>query len=94
LGGNVTTVGRLNSVARRDMQAWEPRDWPSAQEAAQGIILSCAPGGYSTRIDAWETFNEFSALGRGFTQGHDGLAEADGFKLVLYAFSVAIRLDC
>ncbi|HKZ84516.1 MAG TPA: DUF1800 domain-containing protein [Anaerolineae bacterium] len=91
LGGNVLTVARLNGVAGRDMQAWEPRDWSSAQEAAQEYYSLVRPTWLlNPHIDAWETFNEFSAYwawqGEFYIAMMD-LAEVDGFKLVLYAFS-------
>jgi uncharacterized protein (DUF1800 family) len=73
------------------MQAWEPRNWTSAQEAAQEYYSLVRPTWrLNPHIDAWETFNEFSAhwawQGEFYIAMMD-LAEADDFRLVLYAFS-------
>lgn len=91
------TVGRVNGIVDaegqpRDLQAFEPRDWPSAQVAADAYF-SLVQGKWSQNrqwIDVWETFNEFSehwAWQADFYVRMMELAEASGYTLALYACS-------
>jgi len=91
------TVGRINGMRDpegqwRDLQAFEPRDWPNAQAAADAYF-SLVRGRWSLNhqwIDVWETFNEFSAhwaWQADFYVRMMELAEANGYTLALYACS-------
>lgn len=89
--GNVTTMGRINHIDGMDMQAREPRDWPSAQAAAESYYaLARLYWAAHPYIDIWESFNEMSAhwawQGDFFIALMD-LAERDGFRLAHYACS-------
>jgi len=90
------TIGRLNGIYDengnwRDLQAFEPRDWPSAQAAADAYFsLVRARWSLNPWIDVWETFNEFSAhwaWQADFYIRMMELAEANGHTLALYACS-------
>jgi len=89
-------IGRLNGIYDengnwRDLQAFEPRDWPSAQAAADAYFsLVRARWSLNSWIDVWETFNEFSAhwaWQADFYVRMMELAEANGHTLALYACS-------
>ena len=89
------TVGRINDTPGADMQAFEPltpTGYVDARKTAAWYYNLCKPIWNANKhwIDAWETFNEFSAhwswQGEFYVALMD-LAEADGFKLVLYACS-------
>jgi len=96
-GNRVFTVGRLNTIRDSqgriwDLQAFEPRDWPSATDAALHYYSLVAPRWtlYMNWIDVWETFNEFSfhwAWQGDFYIKMMELADQGGFKLAHYAFS-------
>ncbi len=92
---NVFTVGRINDTPGADMQAFEPmtpNGYMDARRVAAWYYGLCKPIWNANKrwIDAWETFNEFSAhwswQGEFYMALMD-LAERDGFKLVLYACS-------
>jgi hypothetical protein len=93
---NTLTIGRVNDTPGADMQAIEPLTpagtYIDARRAAAWYYGLCKPIWTANKkwIDAWETFNEFSAhwgWQGDFYLALMDLAEADGFKLVLYACS-------
>lgn len=56
------TIGRINEVNGHDMQAWEVRNHPSPQAAAEAYLNMVLPRWrLNPFIDVWETFNEYSA---------------------------------
>lgn len=59
---NTLTVGRINVGPRGiDLQAWEPRNYPSPQIAAEAYFAIVMPmWGLNPDIKIWETFNEYS----------------------------------
>ncbi len=98
LGGKVLTVGRLNQSESGgyDLQAIEPvnpdgsrRDPAQSARWYYGLVSEKWKLNRQ-RIDVWETFNEYSAnwdWQSDFYLALMDLAEADGFKLALYACS-------
>jgi hypothetical protein len=85
------TVGRVNEVAGRDMQAWEPQPNQTAQQAA-GAYYALVKNKWVLNpfIDVWETFNEYSgnwSWQADFYIALMNLAEADGYRLGLWCTS-------
>jgi len=92
----VLAVGRVNSIRDQygnevNLQAFEPRDFDNATEAAKAYYSLVKPKWQQNpHIDVWETFNEFSehwAWQGAFYIAMMDLAGPDGFKLAHYAFS-------
>ena len=96
-GSKVITVGRVNNgPGGKDLQALEPYkpdgsplDPKEAAKYYYGLVVKTWTLNRK-RIDVWETFNEYSAhwdWQGNFYMALMDLAEADGFKLALYACS-------
>ena len=91
----VLTIGRINEVDHTDLQAYEPltaSGYVDAAQVASWYYAKVKPKWLVNRqwIDVWETFSEFSAhwaWQSDFYLALMDLAEADGFKLALYACS-------
>ncbi len=91
ISAQTLTMGRLNALGGRDLQAWEPRDFPNAAAAASEYYDLLRPKWeQNPSIDVWETFNEFSAhwgWQADFFIALMDRVEPDGFRLGLYAAS-------
>lgn len=86
------TVGRINESPKgQDMQAWEPKNYPTPQAAAEAYLAIVLPlWRLNAFIKVWETFNEYSS---NWTWQADfyirliELCEPLGISLGLWSFS-------